>query len=329
MRPTRTWLGVASAGVIALLLTIGAGQLVGSVSGSPVVNAPATVSVEQLARGLAVTTDGRRILVAADDGVTVVDATTTAVLGRIGLGSSTAGGIAVTPDGKRALVATGDGITTVDLATNLVVGSVKAPYLDRIVHVDRDGNGLVGSGYGDDAAPLAAVDLSTGTGGRVGTREGPGLPSVAVTPDGAHAYVTRDDYRRNPVRVLDLHTGAVAEIPDTLDVSHVAMSPDGRRLYALGLSALIIVDTATNTVVRTISQPSTSGDLVVTPDGRHLVVMDIVDDAVDVLDANSGSAVARIQVGNRVSGLAVAPDGNRLYVLSHNGLSVLDISTLG
>jgi DNA-binding beta-propeller fold protein YncE len=81
--------------------------------------------------------------------------------------------------------------------------------------------------------------------------------------------------------------------------------------------------------VRTISRPSTSGDFVVTPDGRHLVVIDIVDEAVDVLDAGSGSAVARIQVGNAISGLAVAPDGSRLYVLAEDGLSVLDISTLG
>jgi DNA-binding beta-propeller fold protein YncE len=329
MHPTRTWLGVASAGVIALLLTIGAGQLVVSAAGAPVVNAPATVAVGQHPHGLTVTNDGRRVVVAADDTVTVVDATTTAVLGHIRLGTSTAGGVAVTPDGNRALVASGDGITMVDLATNLVVGSVKAPYLNRIVHVDRDGNGLLGSGYGDDAAPLVAVDLSTGTGGRVGTREGPGLPSAAVTPDGATAYLTRDDYRRNPVRMLDVHTGAAAEVPDILDVSHVAMSPDGRRLYALGLSALMVVDTATNAVVRTISRPSTSGDFVVTPDGRHLVVIDIVDHAVDVLDAVSGSAVARIQVGETVSGLAVAPDGNRLYVLADDGLSVLDISTLG
>jgi DNA-binding beta-propeller fold protein YncE len=329
MHPTRTWLGVAAAGVIALLLTIGGGQLVVSAAGAPVVNAPATVAVGQHPRGLTVTNDGQRVLVVADDTVTVVDATTTAVLGHIRLGTSTAGGVAVTPDGRRALVASLDGITMVDLATNLVVGSVKAPYLNRIVHVDRDGNGLLGSGYGDDAAPLVAVDLSTGTGGRVGTREGPGLPSVAVTPDGARAYLSRDASRRNPVRVLDLQTGAVAEVPDTLDVSYVAMSPDGRRLYALGPSALMVVDTDTDTVVRTISRPSPSGDFVVTPDSRHLAVIDIVDDAVDVLNAGSGSAVARIQVGSTVSGLAVAPDGNRLYVLADAGLSVLDISTLG
>ncbi|MFD1272958.1 YncE family protein [Streptomyces kaempferi] len=82
--------------------------------------------------------------------------------------------------------------------------------------------------------------------------------NVAVTPDGAHAYVT--NFGSTTVSVIDTATNTVT---DTITVGTspvgVAITPDGNHAYVanFGSNTVSVIDTATNTVTDTITVGAT------------------------------------------------------------------------
>src|SRR5262249_9937833 len=74
---------------------------------------------------------------------------------------------------------------------------------------------------------------------------------VAITPDGARAYVT--NYGSHTVSVIDIATNTVvATIGVGLNCSGGAITSDGTHAYVAhsgGFSDMLVIDTATNTVV--------------------------------------------------------------------------------
>ncbi len=116
--------------------------------------------------------------------------------------------------------------------------------------------------------------------------------------------------------------------------SQIVNSPDGTRVYALFEgnasvpSAILVIDTATNTPVATISNVGVAPlGLAITPDGAHIYVADqinavfIVDTATNTVEPNP------IALGGNPSSLIVTPDGTRVYVAQEGGKSVSVIST--
>ncbi len=79
---------------------------------------------------------------------------------------------------------------------------------------------------------------------------GAGPEGVAVTPDGARAFVS--NYDGGTVSVIDTRTDAVtATVPVGRLPSEVAITPDGKRVYVAeqGSNAVAVIDVATATVV--------------------------------------------------------------------------------
>ena len=111
---------------------------------------------------------------------------------------------------------------------------------------------------------------------------------IAITPDGARAYVAA-----GLVYVIDTATNAVvspfpaetATIPNvTNNATTVAISPDGTRAY-VGMytfnmtgggfgagGSVVLVDTASETVTGAINLGSLPGPIALTPDGSRLYV---------------------------------------------------------
>jgi YVTN family beta-propeller protein len=97
-----------------------------------------------------------------------------------------------------------------------------------------------------------------------------------------------------------------------------------------GSNTVSVIDTATNTVVTTVTVGSGSPQAVaVTPDGKHAYVTIPGSYSVSVIDTATNTVVATVTVGTNPFAVAVTPDGNHAYVanISSSNVSVIDTAT--
>ena len=156
--------------------------------------------------------------------------------------------------------------------------------------------------------------------------------AVAVTPDGARAYVTGP----GGVTVVDTATRTVAARIDAGGpTTGVAVTPDGTRVYAAGgqPGTVTVIATATDSVVDRIAVDAARA-VAVAPDGERVYVTSMSADTVTVIDAATGMVATTVPVGAEPVAVTVTPDGRRLYVASAFGslfggadVSVIDTAT--
>ncbi len=110
----------------------------------------------------------------------------------------------------------------------------------------------------------------------------------------------------------------------------VAVTPDGRRLYATDRrsSRVSVIDTATNAVIATIGLAGPEG-VVISPDGARAYVTTPGSNAVSVLDTATNSLTNVIRVGRGPDRIALNSAGTRAYVTNNGAgsLSVVDTTT--
>ena len=168
-----------------------------------------------------------------------------------------------------------------------------------------------------------------------------GASSVAISPDGRHAYVTapRDDilsiFSRNAV------TGSLTFVANQLTlngVCWVVVSSDGRHVYVVGFAesavALFNRDAQTGSLslvevhrdgVDGVDGLFAASWATLSPDGRHVYVSGAEDDAIAVFsrDASSGGLTFVEMHRDGISGVeglegahasVVSPDGVSVYV---------------
>lgn len=172
--------------------------------------------------------------------------------------------------------------------------------------------------------------------------------ALAYSPDGTKLYLADDAI----VHVTDPGTGAItASIDLNQDVADeynrfgsvegIAFDPVHDRAYILatyGLVAagnVVVIDTATDTIVGTLPNGITRQDsfdtprgIAVSPDGNTVYVSEW--SGIDAIDTNDGT-IRRItppaQSGNSMAGeLLISPSGDALY-LANDVLNVLNLDT--
>ncbi|WP_070120916.1 beta-propeller fold lactonase family protein [Bacillus marinisedimentorum] len=161
---------------------------------------------------------------------------------------------------------------------------------------------------------------------------------IAITPDGAFAYVTN---LSDTVAVIDTCTNTVV---DTITVGDfpagIAITPNGDFAYVAnsGLATspsgtISVIDTSTNTVVTTIPVDRDPIGIAITPDGNFAYVTIAKADAVSVIDTETNTVLKSIPVGDFPQGIAIAPDGSFAYVANQgqsaaaNTVSVINLNT--
>lgn len=170
-----------------------------------------------------------------------------------------------------------------------------------------------------------------------------GGPASALAQPFAYVFGTASSSRGPHIlTVIDMASRAkVASV--TLGESclcvgeRAAASNDGTRIYASNYwsNTVSVIDTATNSVIRTYAVQPFPGALAPSPDGSRLYINTVLYPnpgyVVQVLDTASGATLATIplNVPQSGSGMAIAPDGTRLYVTNQalNGSNVKIIDT--
>src|SRR4051812_38845155 len=158
---------------------------------------------------------------------------------------------------------------------------------------------------------------------------------AAVAPDGSRFYITNE--AESTVDVADAKTLTVIKhIPLTNHPNNIAVSKDGRRVYAAivaGAGAVDVIDAVTLTRVKSIRTEGGIHNVYVTPDGKWVVAGSIPGKKIQVIDQKTEEIAWSLPMEDGVRPMAFETnaDGStrRIFVqLSNfNGFQIVDFAT--
>ncbi|HEV2989164.1 MAG TPA: YncE family protein [Candidatus Angelobacter sp.] len=270
--------------------------------------------------------------------VSVIDTSTNAVIATIPVGNFPAG-VVFSPDGTRAYVAnSGDGtISVIDTAINTVIGTISLPAGEfaGVLAITPDGKNLYVTNLLSSTSGINVIATATNT--VTATISGVGGGGLAITPNGAFVYATRENPNGagplNQVQVISTATNTVVGLPIPVGNSPTvpAITPDGAFVYVPNFfdSTVSVIAAATNTVV---GLPIPVGirpfTVAITPDGAFAYVTNSGDSTVSVIATATNTVVGPpITVVNGPEGLAVTPDGAFVFVANFDDTTVSVIAT--
>ena len=163
---------------------------------------------------------------------------------------------------------------------------------------------------------------------------------VAITPNGAFAYVTNTgavcslcSFSQPPsVSVIDTATYAVvATIPVGQYPAGIAITPNGAFVYVANFNSnsVSVIDIVTNTVTATVSVGTNPLGVAITPNGAFAYVTNYTSQDVSVISTTSNTTVGTIAMASPAWAVAVTPNGAVAYVTNprSNSVSVINTAT--
>jgi YVTN family beta-propeller protein len=202
-----------------------------------------------------------------------------------------------------------------------------------------DGTRLMVTHYGDDSFSLIDT-VSSSVAQTVVDIEEPFAIAVSDTPQ-RRAYVSTVSTAYDSVLAFDMDANLiVAAHPVAHSVTDLAVSPDGRHVYASRTAVngadVAILDTATGKE-EAIGIAATAGTtaecLRVSPDGRRLYVAANGPSAAGlvVIDIQSKRVLNTVEIGSPIRDIAMSPDGATAYVgrCGPDFGAVLDVVEIG
>ena len=158
---------------------------------------------------------------------------------------------------------------------------------------------------------------------------------AAAAPDGSRLYITNE--AESTVDVADLKTlKVIKHIPLTNHPNNIAVSKDGKRVYAAivaGTGAIDVIDATSLTRVKSIRTEGGIHNVYVTPDGKFVVAGSIPGRKVTVIDQRTEEVVWTVPTreGVRPMMFETNPDGStkRIFVQlsGFNGFVPIDFAT--
>ncbi len=260
------------------------------------------------------------------------------------------------PDGKQLITTeigfAGVHLTSVDVATHQIIQDLTLDKVWNGIAFSPDGKTLyVGGGNG---GKLTAFAYDAGHFTKVKEIKGPEwsfISGIAVHPITGNIYVCNEAF--NQIYVLEAGTLSVTATIGTASNPHSCVfGEDKRHLYVSnwGSSSLSVIDTKTNARLKDIRVGVRPNDMAVSPDGR-LFVSCAGDNTVHVVQTRAPEVApggptratrppegvreilntafeSTLLEGSSPDGVAISPDGKRLYVVNadNNDMMVADIS---
>jgi YVTN family beta-propeller protein len=186
------------------------------------------------------------------------------------------------------------------------------------------------SGASEATAVLTVMER-----GPVGSIVGLASPYfVAISPDGARAYVT--SHSNSSVSVIEtVNNSVIQTISLGLSTLGVAVHPDSSRVYVTKVNdnSVWVIDTATtpNKEIQRITIGHGAYGVAVHPNGSRAYVTHYNGNSVSVIDTATtpNSVIQTIPLGRSSMWVAVHPDGSRVYVTNYyeSSVSVIDTAT--
>lgn len=190
------------------------------------------------------------------------------------------------------------------------------------IGVSPDGTRLMVTHYGDDSFSLINTADSADAQTVIDIEE-PFAIAVSDTPH-SRGYVSTVSTAYDSIVAFDMDANrVVATHPVVHSVTDLAVSPDGRRVYASRSSAngadIAILDTTTgkeDAIGLATSPGSTAGCVRVSPDGRRLYAAVNGPCAAElvVIDAHNPRVLNTIEIGSPIRDIALSRDGATAYV---------------
>jgi DNA-binding beta-propeller fold protein YncE len=301
------------------------------------------VAAPYKATSVAVTPDGAKVYVTTDSpsGIFVLDATAANVLSTIPLPACS---IVVSKDGARAYVGSSvfgqcsDGarsLSTIDIATNTVISTIAGVAANQVA-LTPDGTRAYLTGnalYGGQG--LIVIDTKRNT---IVPHSLPIQPwGAAATPDGKFVYLTGYSPLGSATPAIfkiDPSTNSLVSIvtlpAGLFFVGSITISSDGARAYVMALTqptvstnqiveSLLVIDTATDAVIATVSPFGASGTntygfgtVALTATGSkvyltHNTLEPTSTGSIAVIDTSSNSVIALLPDNNQPTSIAVSP----------------------
>jgi len=156
--------------------------------------------------------------------------------------------------------------------------------------------------------------------------------NFAVSKDGKTLYVSNED--ASGISFIDVPSGKVTKTIKTGDEPEgVSITPDGKLVYSTSEDegTLAVMDAAAGTLVKTFQVGHRPRSIVFMPDGLHGYCNLENDGAIALFDAVKKEKIKSIPLGKRGEvkpmGLALSPDGSKLYVTTGRGHSLVILDT--
>lgn len=264
------------------------------------------------------------------DTVTVLNATTAALVTTIAVGTNPFG-LAISPDGTRLFVANraSGTISIVDTATNGIVGTITGGTLPAGMAVSADGSTIYIANESDGTVTARTI----ATNALVQTYPGFSSPrQIVLSTDGATAYVTNAG--ADTVGVLTLAGGAITNVTVGPTPTGLTRSPDGSAVYVTNriTNSVSRILTATNAITTATVGTQPQG-VSISPDGAKLYVVNQGSNSVSVLNATTLAPISTIAVGAQPASIgqfiSAAPAPAAVPTLSEWALILLGLTLAG
>jgi len=292
--------------------------------------------------GIATSPDGTRLMVTnyGHDSVSVIDTDNRRVVGTVADINEPFAIALGGRDAHRAYVSTVstayDSIAVIDMSANTVVATHALALCVSDLAVSPDGKYVYASRNGAGSADLAVVDATTGMIGAIELANAPGTTTecVRVDCDGGRLYVATNGPAGGQLVVMatsaqpGAHNGlrVIDAIEIGMPVRGVALSPNGAVAYAAScapeLGAVIdVIDTRTNKITATRKLAEIAGIVTgLTLSPDGDRAYLVSDDGITVLCTLTHDVIGTIAVANQPSCVVESPDGKYLYIADYSGV---------
>jgi YVTN family beta-propeller protein len=271
--------------------------------------------------------NGSRLFVSDENGlIHIISTGSLRPIADIRTDSTTLSWLLISPSGDRLYASTLDGsVLAFDTARFDIVTRAKLNSTFPVVRpmaLSPDGARLYVSEAPDKNLGVVSLEArGLGLIARFGDARDPRF--AAVTRNGTRLFIP--NYLDNMLTVYTVSSNfqffpaLTSRVPISGGPTSAVLSRDESLVYVtLGtVSSIVVVNTQTLAVVRTIAMPTNLFGAALTPDGRRLIVTSNISDYAYVVDTATNQLVGSFFVGQGPRGIAISPDNSLAYTANY------------
>ena len=258
-----------------------------------------------------------------DDAIGVVDTGTRRELARIPVGDEPIQ--VLLSDGKLFVSnLSSNDISVIETTTFQVVRHIETAVQPLDMALAPDGSTIYATNSG--AGTLTTIDVRSSQAHTIWLANvGSGPFGVAATAD----KIFTTDIANNQVLVITPQGRIARRIDVPVQPRSLALAPNGSTIYvtSMGTGLLTLIDPAAETVSRSFELDA-SGTFAVmpSPDGRKIYLTAHDENALVIVDAQSGAPLKKLAIGRNPRAISFSPDGEQAYVTSSfsNEIHIID-----